>query len=203
MTDQNAIRDDIAFMRALAEEGNAGPLAGGSILVACGLIYGAASLVTWRLLSEGKVTNGLIFPLIWFGATAIFLVCLRILKARARGTGGGAARATGVAWMTSGWVVFAIVISLMIFAGRTNNWLIMAALPSLILAIYGGAWMLGAILSKRRWVFGVAAGSFAMAFVNAWWALDYANLYLIFAVSLVGLLAAPGLIMMRQARPAA
>ena len=41
MTDQNqAIRDDIAFMRALAEEGRQTPLLGGSVLVAVGLIFG-------------------------------------------------------------------------------------------------------------------------------------------------------------------
>ena len=42
MTDQNqAMRDDIAFMRTLAEAGREGPLNGGSILVAAGLIFGA------------------------------------------------------------------------------------------------------------------------------------------------------------------
>lgn len=158
--------------------------------------------MTWRLLSEGRVTNGLIFPMIWFGATAIFMVCLRILKGRLAPSGAGASKATGVGWMTSGWAVFVIVISLMIVSYRTSNWLIMAALPAMILSIYGAVWMLGAILSRQRWVFIVAAASFLMALVNAWWVVDYVNLYLVFAVSLLGLLTAPGLIMMRQARRA-
>ena len=45
MTDQDAIRDDIAFMRALAEEGRNGPLVGGPMLLAAGLSFGST---TWR-----------------------------------------------------------------------------------------------------------------------------------------------------------
>ena len=53
MTDQNhAIRDDIAFMRELAEEGRQAPIVGGSILLASGLSFGTASLAIWGLNSR-------------------------------------------------------------------------------------------------------------------------------------------------------
>jgi hypothetical protein len=203
MTDQDAVRADIAFVRALAEQGRGGPLVGGPILVACGLIYGAASLANWWILNTTQQISGLAFPAIWFGATAVFLICLRLLKARARSLSGAAAQAAGLGWMTSGWATFTISIGLMIVSYRMNDWLIMAALPSIILALYGAAWLLGAMLSRQAWVFAVAGASFLMALVNAWWAVDYKHLYLIFAVSLLTLLTAPGLVMMRQARKAA
>ncbi len=44
-----AVREDIAYMRALAEEGRRAPLLGGSVLVAGGLIGGAAAAAHWAI----------------------------------------------------------------------------------------------------------------------------------------------------------
>ena len=57
MTDQNAIRDDIAFMRALAEQGQRGPLIGGAIMLAGGGLFGTASLIIWLLLLTGALSD--------------------------------------------------------------------------------------------------------------------------------------------------
>lgn len=38
-----SVHDDIAYMKALAQEGRQAPLLGGSILIAAGLIFGLAS----------------------------------------------------------------------------------------------------------------------------------------------------------------
>ena len=40
--DAQSVREDIAFMRTLAQDGASGPLFGGSILLAGGLIYASA-----------------------------------------------------------------------------------------------------------------------------------------------------------------
>ena len=45
-----SIKDDIAYMKALAQEGRQAPLLGGSILIAAGVIFGLASLGQWALL---------------------------------------------------------------------------------------------------------------------------------------------------------
>src|SRR5665213_710718 len=45
------LRDDIAFVRALAEEGRQSPYRGG-ISLAAGVIWGSASLYTWSVASQ-------------------------------------------------------------------------------------------------------------------------------------------------------
>ena len=201
MTDQNAIRDDIAFLRALAEDGQAGPMRGGSILIAAGLIFAAASLASWGVIVSNQAGSGIVFPIIWFGAAALFMAVMTWLKRRMP-SGSPNGRAAGVVWTGAGFAIFFIVISLMVLASRLHNWDVMASLPSIILAIYGAAWLVGAIVSRIRWVCLVAAGAFAMALVSGWCATDPATLYLLYAASLVGLLALPGYIFTRLARAA-
>src|SRR5206468_3183050 len=47
MAVRNSIDDNIAFMRALAEEGRNAPFVGGPIMLAAGLCFGSASLAVW------------------------------------------------------------------------------------------------------------------------------------------------------------
>ena len=50
MSDQaNGLREDVAFLRSMAEQGRRGPLLGGIFLAAAGLIYGAASFMDWGI----------------------------------------------------------------------------------------------------------------------------------------------------------
>lgn len=200
MTDQNAVRNDIAFLRDLAEAGRAGSTSGGSILVVAGVIYAACSVASWAGLAYQLNWSGF-FPLVWFGGTGLFLVVLTLMKRRLPRTSGGA-RDAAVTWWASGWAIFSIVVSLMVIGARTNAWVVMAAVPSMILAMYGACWFVAAVLSRTRWLHGVAVGAFVMAVVNAWFVTQPATLYLIYAASLLALLSLPGLILMRQAKPA-
>jgi hypothetical protein len=203
MTDQKqTLREDIAFMRELAQAGASGPLAGGPILLAAGLIYAGASLTTWYAIEHHLITNGIFFPILWFGATAVFLGCLFVLK-RGLPRTAGLSRAQGLAFSGSGWVIGPIVLSLMLIASRSGAWWLMGAAAPIILSIYGGAWVVAAGVSGRRWPGVVAAGSFVMAGLCAWFALDPKVQFLAYAVSLLAVLAAPGLYLMHQARKAA
>jgi hypothetical protein len=60
-----------------------------------------------------------------------------------------------------------------------------------------------AVPTTIRWVSAVAFAAFAMALVTAWFAVDPTTLYLDYSVSLFGLLALPGFVLMRQAKAAA
>jgi hypothetical protein len=202
MSNQNTVRDDIAFMRTLAEEGRQSPLVGGAILVASGLSFGTASLAVWLNLSFNLVTAGWSFPAIWTLSLVIFLGYLFFSKAT-RGPRPGASRAIGVAWSGAGWSIFFVGLSLAVMAVRGKDPYVANAFLPFILAIYGSAWFVAAALTRTRWLFAVAAGSFAFALVTAWFASEGAIVFLIYALGLYTLVAAPGLALMRQARPAA
>jgi hypothetical protein len=95
-----------------------------------------------------------------------------------------------------------IVVGLMLISYRTNNWGIMSALAPVIVAIYGGCWWLAAVLTKSRWLYAVAYGSFAAALGMAWFAAEPIMQFTIYGVTLLLLLAAPGYAFMRKSQAA-
>jgi hypothetical protein len=202
MTDQNAIRDDIAFMRALAEEGRDGPLVGGSILLASGLCFGTASLANWAVITGRLIHNGWGLPAIWMASLVVFMAYL-FLSGVTKARQGGTSRAIGMAWSGAGLSMFFVGLSLVVMALRGHDDYVVSAFMPFILAIYGSAWFVAAALTRARWLYAVAFGAFGMALVVAWFAVDGAILYLIYALSLYALVSAPGLALVRQARPVA
>jgi hypothetical protein len=204
MTDHQALREDLAFLRNLAEEGRERPLVGGEILLTAGLLYGACSFITWgsAVARAPWIQSPLFFPILWFGATGVFLAVLAAMKARmpAKSSNG---RAAGLVWSGAGSAIFVVVLSLMIMAYQANAWWIMGAICPVVMATYGAAWTVAGRISGRGWIQMVGAASFVMALVCAWFAREVETLFLIYGVSLLGLLAAPGLALMRQARKAA
>jgi hypothetical protein len=201
MTDQNAIRDDIAFMRALAEEGRQVPFVGGQILVISGLCFGTASLATWGSLTFDVLVSSWSFIAIWSIGMAGFLAFLFASKRRQRARG-APSRAIGVAWSAAGWSIVFVGLSLAVMAVRGNDPYVANAFLPLVLSIYGSAWFVAAALTKVRWLFGVAFGAFAFALITAWFASQGLVVYLIYALGLYALVATPGWVLMRQARRA-
>jgi hypothetical protein len=176
----------------LAEEGRNGPLVGGSILVASGLSFGTASLAIWLNLTFNLVTSSWSFMATWMISLVVFLGYLFFSKAT-RGPRPGASRAIGVAWSGAGWSIFFVGLSLAVMAVRGKDPYVANAFLPFILAIYGSAWFVAAALTRTRWLFAVAAGSFAFALVTAWFASEGLIVFLVYAL---------GLALMLQARKA-
>ena len=201
MTDRNqTLRDDIAFMRSLAQAGRDRPMLGGSILLMCGLVFGSASLLVWYL-SAIQGLGGRLYLTVWGAAFVAFLLMLFPLIRALPRHGGAYQVAVGMAWSAVGMAIFFIWISLMLLSAKLELPHLMVVFPSVLMALYGGIWWLGATLLRQRWLQVVAYGSFAMALVNAWYA-DSPAIWLVYGLSLLALLAAPGAVLMRQARRA-
>ncbi|HEY5107734.1 MAG TPA: hypothetical protein VII73_13355 [Caulobacteraceae bacterium] len=202
MTDQlKTIQDDIAFLKNLAQDGGAPATLGGSIMVAAGLIFGAASLGHWLVQTGRIAASPWAYFGIWIGATALFMVVLSALKRRAAGVKAGGARAAGIAWAGVGCTIFALWGSVAIVAWRAQSTLPALLLPSIILALYGLGWMVGAAVSGKRWIWLTSLASYLMALVLAWVSMT-ADVMLIFAATLAVLAVAPGIALMRQTRGA-
>lgn len=200
MTDQNqSLRDDIAFLRGLAEAGQARPMAGASILVAAGVVFGSASLIVWFLNAVQGVTANWLYSTVW-GVAFVTYMAFLFLRIRAMPRERGTLQAaTGVAWSGLGWAIFFVGASLGVMSWRLHFPNLMFAFPSVIIALYGAGWFIAAVLLRKRWLHLVAAGSFAASVGNAWCAGD-ATIWLVYGASLFLLMAAPGLILMREAR---
>ena len=197
MTDQSSIRDDIAFLKGLAEEGRQGPMIGGSVLVASGLLFGSASLAIWVALTQGAKPQGGVMW-VWPAAAVLFFAYLFVFL-RGVPRVNAASQATGIAWSGAGWAMFTVVASLMLIATRAQAWEVAAAISPMILALYGCAWFVAGRIYRSLWVTLVAFASFGMALVNAWYATEGATGYLIYGVTLYLLAALPGFVLVRQA----
>jgi hypothetical protein len=191
--DLDGLRDDVAYLRGLALDGSRAPVRGGGILVAAGALYAAAAAVHWAMVRSqvGLTPRGAL--LVWGGATVLFLLVLAVLKGRMRPTGPSAAgRGLRALWGAVGASIAAIYVALLGAAVTTGDWFPMALLPSIVLALYGGAWAVTGALSGARWVQGVALVSFVAAAALGWFAGDPDQL-LAYAAALIAVAVAPGL----------
>ena len=197
---------DIAWMRRLAEEGSATPFRGASTLMAAGLIFGAASLLHWSVASGLVALPPAVFSGLWGLATVVFLATLSGLAIRRRKQGGVvtlANRASGAVWSGVGIGIFFLGASMAVIGARLGSGSAMAViwlLPSVIMVFYGLGWAVTASMLKSRPLWWLAAGSFLAAPLLAVLA-GQATLYLAYAAALFLLMALPGFLLMRAARP--
>ncbi len=196
---------DIAWMRRVAEEGRQRPMQGASILFAAGLLYGAASLGHWAVASGLAGLDMSAVNYIWIGVTVVFfavlILAIRAIK-RAGGVETSANRASGTAWASVGWGIFALSLSMAVLAWRLGEDAAMvgfALMPSMIMVFYGSGWAVTAAMQRSKALWGLAIASFAAAPLIA--ALTGSpDQYLAYAGALFLLMGLPGFLLMRAAR---
>lgn len=202
MTEDNiqALKDDIAFMKALASEGSRTPLLFGRVMVAAGLIFSAASVGHWLIDSGVLRVPPVFFMVNWLGAGAVFAGVMTLILRRSGsqpGFNAGVNKATGAAWSGVGFAIFASWLGMTAIGLTTGNWQVMDVFPVMIFALYGAAWFVAGALSGAGWIKLIALGSFAGAVLmgglsgTSWLMLGYAGCLLLLAVL-------PGWILMRQ-----
>lgn len=194
------LRDDIAFMRAMAEEGRSAPLLGGAILTGMGLIYAAASLVQWAVLTHMINASPAILPYVWLAAVLISISVMAVFRrglAAKPGAASPANRAVRIAWKGVGWAISAIYAALFVAVWKTGDVNLINFSPTIVLALYGVAWMVGALMISASWVRIVPWAAYAAAILLAWLIGDV-NAWLAYAAALLLLATVPGLILTRQ-----
>ncbi len=195
---------DLAFMRALVEEGGRSQIAGGSALFWGGLLYGLQCLVQWAQivglvhLSDGEM---LVFV---NGVTATFLVVLGIVLWRDRRTSqrGVGTRAVNGAFGGAGLANLVLLASFGVVAVRERSLTIWLLYPMTLAVVLGSAWYVAFMIRRRRWLLAVSIGWYATALALALLSGRPSGYVLVFAVALFALMAAPGVVMMRAGRAA-
>ena len=203
MTDSSiqAVHDDIAFLKALVLEGREGAILGGWIFVAAGVIYAVADLAAWAIAKGFTPLGPLWQSRVFLIATAIFLPAMLILRKTMRG--GSGARGAGVLTRTVGsaWgsVSVGCLALLLTFSGasaRLHDGGIWLGYPLCLFIFYGMAWLVTAVAARKSWMGVVAGACFATA-VGAGLLINSTAVYLLFAAGLIGLVAIPGLVLIR------
>lgn len=195
-----SVREDIAYMRAMAEEGRHAPLLNGPIMVAAAVIFGGASIGQWAIQSGVLDVSPWAQLWLWVGSGVLFAVALTTLIRRAKrkpGFGSAGNTAVGVAWSGVGFAIFAIWLSMTAIGLTTGDWGPMRLMPSVVFAAYGTAWLVAAAMSGLKWMNLIALLSYAGAVAMGLVSLQPEG-YLVFAALLVCVALVPGLVLMRQ-----
>lgn len=201
MTDDvKAIRDDLAFLRALAEDGARTPLLGGAILAAAGGCYGTASLAQWLILTDViDVPKVWLFGL-WAIAVAVHMTIQGLLigkVAKRCGAESPANRTHHEVWTGVGIGCFVLIAAIGLASWKAQTGLLIGFAPSIILVLYGAAWWAAASVSKLAWIRLVAVGAFAAA-IGMGLLIGSTTVWLAYAAALYLLALAPGLLLSRR-----
>jgi len=201
MTDAiQAARDDLAFLKAVAEDRGPLPSQFGEHLLAIGLIFGADFIFIWALFAGvlPRLPHDPWMLVSWLPATIVYVPINLFISRRRPATLGPMARMVGAAWGAMALMIVATVMIVIVASAETGTpyyeiW------PALAFVLYGGAWAVVGIVRRDRWFGLVAAGCFAVAAASA--ALVRApESWLVMAAGLLLLLALPGAMIVRKAR---
>ncbi len=202
MTDDlQTLRNDIAYLKDLADAGRNGSSTGGFIMAAAGTTFGIASLFQWAALSGAFGGTQGIANWAWIVSMLVFFAIL-FVAGRRKGAAGENRRTTALAWSGIGWAIFVVFAAISLATWRTQSPVLITFAPSIIFALYGAAWMAPAAMTGKAWLWATALGSFAMSLVNAWF-IGEPVAYLLYGLGLFLLAAVPGLILMRTASASA
>lgn len=160
---QQTLKDDVAFLRALAETGAAGAAREGAILLASGAVFSLVAVQTWAidagLLHPPRAVGGWL----WLDGFIPFLLAWALISAKFRNRPPGAAsRALTATWAGVGPALVVVAVGLEVGSrGLGLPFLAKWVFPLVLFTLIGGAWGV-AFAVRRRKLFGlVAAGSFA------------------------------------------
>lgn len=195
-----SVHDDIAYMKALAQEGRRAPLLGGSILIAAGLIFGLASIIHYGIESGVIALPPIAYVFLWGGAMLVFFAVLivRIRKAdRKPGAQSAANRAAGAGWMGVGLGVFVMSLSMAVIGWKTHSAIPSLIFPSLIFALYGSGWAVSATMSDQKWQWRLAVACWIAAPLIAFLT-GSPLMWLAYAAGLFLFALVPGVLLVRQ-----
>lgn len=199
--DEQSLKEDVAFLRAMAEGGAAGGARQGAILLAIGLIFGLGAIQYWALDAGLLPLPGAVRPWLWLDGLVVFLVTLALISARYRGQPPGAAsRALQGAWGGMGVAMIFACIGLAAASRRLGLALLAPWMfPLILFTLTGAAWSV-VYAARRRRAFALAAGGSFAAAVLCGALMGRPEEWLALSGGLLLVLALPGGLMLRAAR---
>lgn len=199
MTNQTqSARDDLAFMKAMAADRDPLPWGFGAQLLAPGLLYAPCPLLVWSNLAGITHLPESWLPWLWVPAMALHLPICFWLARKSPSAVGPNKRLFGMAWMTMGAMTFVALCGLGLAQAQYGAPFLLAW-PVIAFTLYGGTWMVIGAAHARVWHRLVAAGCFASALLCAT-QVGSPTQWLMLGLGVLLWIAAPGLIIMTQAR---
>ena len=202
MTDD--IRDDLAYVKALAEEGRDTPLVGGIHYVIWGGVIGVAAFLSYaRVVGWIIIPTGSTLPL-WLGALALGWTLSFTIGRRTKNKPGASTlgnktamsvwRAVGI-FITGFWLTLIIIHDNFVALGVPPNFLFGMMFP-IAFGLYGVAFFATSTVGRARWLVYVALAAWVFS-VLALVTLGSATQLLVGALGSFVCALLPGILLMR------
>jgi hypothetical protein len=199
--DEQSLRADVTFLRALAEGDTSGAARAGAILVAVGLIFALVAVQYWAIESAWITVSPAVHTWLWFDGLVTFFVCTAVIFAKFRAQPSGAvARALAATWKGVGTAF--IVADIALYAASRElgiPLLVKWVFPLVLFALVGGAWGVAFAVRRRRPLGLLAGGNFAAAILCGM-VIGRPQEWLVLAGGLLFLVAVPGGVMLAAGR---
>jgi hypothetical protein len=199
-TDEQTLKDDVAFLRGLAQGGATATVKEGAILAAIGMIFGLVGAQYWAMDAGLLPAPAWIRPWLWLDGLVVFLIAIAVISSKFRGPPPGAAsRALSAAWTGVGTALICADLGLVAAARRLSLPLLAPwVFPLILFTLIGAAWGVAFAVRRRKALALLAAGSFAAA-VLCGVLMGRPEEWLALSGGLVLLLGVPGAVMARAA----
>lgn len=189
---------DLAFLRALVNEGPKSQGAAGVIFLTAGLAYGIDCLAYWAQITFGILQGpgmawGLIlFPLI----VSIPVIAYVSWQGRKFAEQGVATRALNAAYGSAGIANIVIAVVFGYVASLQKSMLIWLLYPVVICAFQGAVWYVAYMIRRKLWLIGISIGWFLTTVALGLLVRQTQTYLLILGIALIVLMGGPGWAMM-------
>ena len=198
--DLQELKADIAFVRALTDDGGHAFARSGALLVVVGAVFGLVNLQYWLVYREILAVPRAWVPWLWLEGVVVLLVALPFVIRRFPARPSAASRAMLAAWSAVGVGITAAAIALAIGGQRMGIVsFVPMVFPIVLFTLYGAAWWVAFAVKRQTWFALVAAACFLGAIVCGF-VMGTPNTWLVLALGLFLLVAFPGVAILRQAR---
>lgn len=191
---------DLAFLKALVNEGPKAQATAGHVFMVAGICYGLQCVLYWLQITFNLAWPPLAFLLVGFGPVAIFtaFILWMLWRGRKDSQHGVATRAMNAAFGGAGLANLAMCVVFGYVSSSEKNFLIWLLYPPVTAALQGACWYVAYMIRKKLWLGAVSAGWFATAMALGFLIRDTANYLLLLGIALFVLMVAPGYAMTRQ-----
>jgi hypothetical protein len=197
----HSLREDLAFMRAIAEDGDPLPWTFGAHLFTPGVLFAPCAFLAWAALSGLADVPSFLLEWAWAPLMLLYVPVWFLISRADRGVRWGPSkRAFAAAWTAMALMTF-VGLACISTASMRLEAPLMLFWPSIALTLYAGAWTMIAMAHQRGLYWVIALGGFATAIVCAV-LIDTPTQWLIFGLGILAWLAAPGLYIILRARAA-
>ncbi len=197
---EQALKDDIAFLRALSEGGSSGTSREGAMLVAAGVIFALVAAQYWTIEAGLLHASPAVRAWLWLDGAVPFALCAAVISARFRDRSPTAvSRALKAAWTGMGVAFLIADLGLMAASQQLGlplltKWLF----PLVLFTLAGAAWAVAFAVRRRTHLGLFAAASFVTAMLCGA-VVGRPEEWLVLSAGLLLLFALPGVMILRIA----